>query len=678
MPLKISSGPVWIALTVTFFLLLIVIALSRLEQARFQKDLRAEVVDQLSQVRSRLESEVNANLYLTRGLVSLVKAYPHFTEAEFKIVGEELLRGRTSVRNIGLSPDNVLNHIFPVEGNEMAIGLVYRDNPDQWPPVERAMLSRKTVISGPLKLIEGDLAFISLTPIWIDIPGSQEQNYWGVASLVINAATLFNNAGIANDEKRNIELAIRGADGSGAEGAVFFGKTSLFEQQPITMAVILPVGSWQLGAIPKGGWAQSSKHFDWLWFGGITVSVVAGLLVWLWITVQNRQKQILTEAKQAAEKANRAKSEFLSRMSHELRTPLNAILGFGQLLDLGMDASRSTEKQYAMHIMNSGQHLLSLINEVLDLTRIEAGKFEMKLQQVSVPDALDECLVLTQPLANAHGIAVSIDCCGDSKLFAWADRKCLKQIVLNLLSNAIKYNRKDGCVTVVCRKTGGEKIRLSVTDTGTGIPQEKWEQIFQPFSRLGAENSQIEGTGIGLAITKSLVESMNGSIGFKSAIGVGSEFWIELPQAPEHIDQPCIPEEKQITCSTRMTTTKTKILYIEDNPFNQQLMKEFMSLMFPDMQLFTETTAELGLATADKELPQLILMDINLPGMSGIEALCIIRKHDILAKTPVIALSAAAMIEDIEEGMDAGFDAYITKPFDIQDIKQTIEKALEQ
>ncbi len=675
--MKISSGPAWIALTVTLFLLLIVVALGKLEQARFQKDLHAEVVDQLSQVRSRLESEVNANLYLNRGLVSLVKAYPHFTEAEFMIIGEELLRGRTSVRNIGLAPDNVLNHIFPVEGNEMAIGLVYRDNPDQWPPVERAMLSRKTVISGPLKLVEGNLAFISLTPIWINMPGSQEESYWGVTSLVINADTLFTNAGIAHGEQRSITLAIRGADGSGQEGAVFFGEASLFDQQPVTMEVFLPNGTWQLGAIPKDGWVQSSRLFDWLWMGGITASVAIGLLVWFWMTAQSRHTQMLMEAKQAAEKANRAKSEFLSRMSHELRTPLNAILGFGQLLDSGIDASRSTDKQYLKHIMNSGHHLLSLINEVLDLARIDAGKFELKLEQINVPEVLDECLLLVQPLANTHNIAVSIER-SDDKLFVWGDPKCLKQIILNLISNAIKYNREGGSVTVAYRKTIDGRIRLSVTDTGAGIPKEKWEQLFQPFSRLGAENSQIEGTGIGLAISKNLVEAMNGSIGFESTAEVGSEFWIKLPQTFEHIEQPYMLEEKQAEVITRKTGRKGKILYIEDNIFNQELMKECMSLLFPDIQLFMETTAELGLATAEKELPQLILMDINLPGMSGIEALRIIRKHDKLAKTPVIALSAAAMIEDIEKGMNAGFDAYITKPFDIQNIKQVIEKTLEQ
>ncbi|MEQ1816718.1 MAG: ATP-binding protein [Nitrosomonas sp.] len=675
--MKISSGPAWIALTVTLFLLLIVVALGKLEQARFQKDLYAEVVDQLSQVRSRLESEINADLYLNRGLVSLVKAYPHFTEAEFKIIGQELLRGRTSVRNIGLAPDNILSHIFPIEGNEMAIGLVYRDNPDQWPPVERAMLSRGTVISGPLKLVEGDFAFISLTPVWINMPDSQEESYWGIANLVINADTLFTNVGIAHGKQLSIALAIRGVDGSGPEGAVFFGEASLFDQQPVTMEVFLPNGTWQLGAIPKGGWVQSSRLFDWLWIGGITASVAIGLLVWIWITAQSRQTQILMEAKQAAEKANRAKSEFLSRMSHELRTPLNAILGFGQLLDLGTDASRSTDKQYLKHIMNSGHHLLSLINEVLDLARIDSGKFELKLEQISVPDVLDECLILVQPLANTYNIAVSIDRSGD-KLFVWSDHKCLKQIILNLISNAIKYNRKDGYVTVAYRKTSDGRIRLSVTDTGTGVPKEKWGQLFQPFSRLGAENSQIEGTGIGLAISKNLVEAMNGSIGFDSTTEVGSEFWIELPQGFVHIEQPYMPEEKQAEVIAGMTIRKAKILYIENNLFNQELMKECMSLLFPDIQLFMETTAELGLATAEKELPQLIFMDINLSGINGIEALRIIRKHDKLAKTPVIALSAAAMTKDIEKGMNAGFDAYITKPFDIQDIKQVIEKTLEQ
>ncbi|MBX3617788.1 ATP-binding protein [Nitrosomonas sp.] len=675
--MKILSNSTWIAITVTVFLLLIVTALGRLEQARFQKDLHAEVVDHLSQVRSRLESEVNANLYLTRGLVSLVKAYPHFTEAEFQIIGAELLRGRTSVRNIGLAPNNVLNHIFPIKGNEMAIGLVYRDNPDQWPPVERAMLSRKTVISGPLKLVEGNFAFLSLTPIWINTPDNQDGSYWGVASLVINADTLFANAGISDDVKSAIALAIRGADGSGPEGAVFFGDSSLFERQPITMEVILPNGTWQLGATPKGGWVQSSKFSYAVWIGGIVFSIMIGFTVWGWLNAQNRQKQILMEAKQAAEKANRAKSEFLSRMSHELRTPLNAILGFGQLLDLGMNAANDTEKQYVKHIMNSGQHLLALINEVLDLAKIDAGKFELKLEQVSVPDILDECLVLAQPLAKAHGVALSVDHPGDPKLFVWADPKCLKQIVLNLVSNAIKYNRKDGRVTVSYRETADEKIRLSITDTGIGIPQDKQEQLFQPFNRIGAENSQIEGTGIGLAITKNLVESMNGKIEFASTAGVGSEFWLEFPQATGNIDQPDLPAAQPATGITETKAMKAKILCVEDNLFNQELMKEIIS-WFPGIELLTETTAELGLETAEKELPQLILMDINLPGMSGIDAIRIIRTHPTLAKTPVIALSAASMVEDIEKSMNAGFDAYITKPFDIQEFKQTIEKALGQ
>ena len=442
------------------------------------------------------------------------------------------------------------------------------------------------------------------------------------------------------------------------------------------MEVLLPKGTWQLGAIPKGGWVKSSRLFDWLWIGGITASVAIGLLVWFWMIAQSRHTQMLMEAKQAAEKANRAKSEFLSRMSHELRTPLNAILGFGKLLDLGIDTSRSTEKQYLRHIMNSSHHLLSLINEVLDLARIDSGKFELKLEQISVAEILDECLILAQPLANTYNITVSIDRSGD-KLFVWSDHKYLKQIILNLISNAIKYNRKGGSVTVAYRKTIDGRIRLSVTDTGAGIPKEKWEQLFHPFSRLGAENSQIEGTGIGLVISKNLVEAMNGSIGFESTIEVGSEFWIELPQAFEQIAQLHLSEEKQIEAIAGIATRKAKILYIEDNLFNQELMKECMSLLFPDIQLFMETTAELGLVTAEKELPQLILMDINLPGISGIEALHIIRKHDILAKTPVIALSAAAMAEDIEKGINAGFDVYITKPFDLQSIKQAIEKALQ-
>ena len=392
------------------------------------------------------------------------------------------------------------------------------------------------------------------------------------------------------------------------------------------------------------------------------------------VTERKRLDQELESAKSLAEKANLAKSDFLSSMSHELRTPLNAILGFAQLLESGLPQPTSTQTVRLHQIIKAGWYLLELINEILDLALIESGKLLLSREPVALIDVILECQAMIEPQAQQRDIKLTF-LPFDHSWFASADRTRVKQVLINLLSNAIKYNREHGTVEVKCTESSSERIRISIKDSGVGLAPEKLEQLFQPFNRLGQEAGTEEGTGIGLVVTKQLIELMGGSIGVKSTVGIGSEFWIELIRdfAPQFVAENSPPTE--LALKTLGGAVPRTMLYVEDNPANLMLVEQIIE-NHPHIHMLSARDAKEGITLAGTHLPDVILMDINLPGLSGFQALKILRADTVTAHIPIVAISANAMPRDIEKGLEAGFFRYLTKPININEFMNALASAL--
>src|SRR5271168_5053066 len=383
----------------------------------------------------------------------------------------------------------------------------------------------------------------------------------------------------------------------------------------------------------------------------------------------------LQGAKLTAEKANLAKSDFLSNMSHELRSPLNAILGFAQLMESGTPTPTSAQRQSIDQILQAGWYLLVLINEILDLALIESGKLSLSREPVSLTEVLSECRGMIEPSALKHGIGLTFPCFDDAP-FIKADRTRVKQVLINLLSNAIKYNRAGGTVKVICTMIDWQRTRIAVHDTGNGLSPEKLAQLFQPFNRLGQESGTKEGTGIGLVVSKRLVELMGGEIGAESTVGTGSVFWIELH--PTHAPQlvAAVSELKAAVPARAHTGAPLHtLLCVEDNPANLMLVEKLLERR-PDIELLVAKDGIRGVEMARAARPDVILMDINLPGISGLVALDILAEVAETASIPVIALSANAMPSDIEIGLADGFFRYLTKPIKVNEFMATLDSAL--
>jgi PAS domain S-box-containing protein len=403
---------------------------------------------------------------------------------------------------------------------------------------------------------------------------------------------------------------------------------------------------------------------------GGTVMVIAD------VTEDARREDELRGARAHAEEANEAKSEFLASMSHELRTPLNAVLGFAQLLQRDKKTPLNERQQDRLgHVLRGGEHLLRLIDDVLDLSQIESGRVTLSTEAVSVGDVLEKVTTTLEPMAARAEIVMRVAPLADNLPRVSADRTRLSQILMNFGSNAIKYGKKGGHLLFRVDRSEG-RVRFVAQDDGVGIAEGQRHRIFEPFQRAGQETGPIEGTGIGLAISKRLAELMGGTVGFQSEPGVGSEFWVEVPEQ----DVVGVDESRSGGLAERFNPylsggPKKTIVYVEDNPSNIAFMRELLG-DFDSIELMTAPTAEIGLELCRAHRPAIVIMDINLPGMSGLEATRRLREWPETKEIPVVALSAAAMPRDKERGRELGFHRYLTKPVQVDELTRVLEELM--
>ena len=379
----------------------------------------------------------------------------------------------------------------------------------------------------------------------------------------------------------------------------------------------------------------------------------------------------LALAKDEAERANAAKSEFLSRMSHELRTPLNAILGFGQLLEMDAESSTPDQQQSIKYILSTGHQLLGLVNDLLDLSRIDIGKLELNIHRVRIANLASSCVKQVMSSQFKQRNITIENMITDTGLAVQGDDLRIRQVLINLLSNAVKYNKDNGRVTVNCMIEKPGRLRIQVQDTGYGIAGDKLSLLFKAFERIDQKHGTISGVGIGLHIAKQLVEAMHGTIGVESIQGQGSTFWFDLPIAEETNESTVAP--RKTIPSISQTNSRFVVLYIEDNTVNVLVVKKALQ-RYPDIELLTASSAEDGLTIAEEEHPDLILMDIHLPGIDGIAATTTLKGIEATKHIPVVALSADAMKADVDRALSSGCSAYLTKPIDLLALYEVIDK----
>ncbi|AFZ16645.1 SpoIIE family protein phosphatase [Allocoleopsis franciscana] len=689
------------------------------EQDRFHQRNRADVLNQLSAVRARLEGKLNQRLFLSRGLVAYISTInPDIDREKFDNLSKVIVAQQTGIRGVALYKNTVVTYMYPLAGWEKAIGFDPMTIPAEREAIKRAIRTKQSIFAGPINLVPTGVGFVSRTPIFLTPPNAAAESgrFWGMVGIIIDRDTLFKEAGLI-DSQANLQYAIRGKDGLGVAGEVFFGDGKIFQQQPETSEVTLPNGSWQLAAVPIGGWPKSAPTSQWFWLGGGLLAFLAGGLVFILVSAPaqlrkavERATAALRESEEALLQANadlqrldKLKDEFLANTSHELRTPLNGIIGIAESLMDGVTGSLPPATRFNLSlIVSSGRRLATLVNDILDFSKLKHETIELQLKPVEMRSLAEVVLTLCQPLIGQKNLQLINHISPDLPAVS-ADENRMQQILHNLVGNAIKFT-DSGTVEISAELIGqgnpNPQMAITISDTGIGIPEDKYDRIFESFEQAdGTTARQYGGTGLGLAITKTLVELHGGKIGVESTVGVGSRFTFTLPLAEQLSAK---PEEGLKVGKLRIESSpelnvesssqpahlpptnlqpvifdgsKINILIVDDEPVNRQVFANYLALHNYGINQASNGLEALALLERGLK-PDLVLLDVMMPRLTGYEVTRKIRETWQANELPVLLLSAKNQVSDLVVGLEVGANDYLTKPISKDELLARIKTHL--